>query len=82
MRVWDLDLAPGERVPFHCHDRPYFFVTVERAPRSAASPTATGDAGLPAGRHVVHEIGAGDEIHDLENVGSTRLRFTTVELLT
>ena len=27
------------------------------------------------------EVAAGAEIHDLENVGPTRLRFTTVELL-
>ena len=27
------------------------------------------------------EVANGDEVHDLENVGSTRLRFTTVELL-
>ena len=26
VRIWDLDLQPGDRVAFHCHATPYFFV--------------------------------------------------------
>ena len=82
VRVWDLDLAPGERVPFHCHATPYFFVCVDAG--RAISRFPDGNAmtlDYEAGDTWFDEVANGDEIHDLENVGSTRLRFTTVELL-
>jgi hypothetical protein len=82
VRVWDLLLEPGERLPFHCHDRTYFFVTVEAGTAVSRFPdgnqvTMDYEPGAPW----FTEIGADHEIHDLENVGTTRLRFTTVELL-
>ena len=82
VRVWDLVLEPGERLPFHCHARTYFFVTVE--PGTAISRFPDGNQvtmDYEAGAPWFTEIGAEHEIHDLENVGGTRLRFTTVELL-
>lgn len=82
VRVWELALDPGRRAPFHCHTNPYFFVCVD-AGRALTR--------LPDGNAVTvdYEVGGtwftdledGPEIHDLENVGDTRLRFTTVELL-
>jgi hypothetical protein len=82
VRIWDLDLAPGDRVPFHCHATPYFFVCVD--PGRAISRFPDGNAmtiDYTVGFTWFDEVGGGPEIHDLENVGDTRLRFTTVELL-
>src|SRR5437762_12662023 len=28
IRVWDLSVDPGERLPFHCHTTTYFFTCV------------------------------------------------------
>ncbi len=82
VRVWDLVLEPGERLPFHCHDRTYFFVTIEGGTAISRFPdgnmvTMDYEPGAPW----FTEIADDPEIHDLENVGDTRLRFATVELL-
>jgi beta-alanine degradation protein BauB len=83
VRVWDLVLEPGERLPFHCHDRTYFFVTVEAGTAISRFPDGNQvTMDYAPGEPWFTEIGADHEIHDLENVGATRLRFTTVELLT
>jgi uncharacterized cupin superfamily protein len=82
VRVWDLDLRPGDRVPFHCHSSPYFFVCVDEG--RGRSRFADGNAmtiDYSVGDTWFDEAAGGPEIHDLENVGDTRLRFTTVELL-
>jgi hypothetical protein len=82
VRIWDLDLHPGERVPFHCHTTPYFFVCVDAG--RAISRFPDGNAmtlDYHEGDTWFDEVEQGDEVHDLENVGTTRLRFTTVELL-
>ena len=83
VRIWDLDLAPGERVPFHCHATPYFFVCVDAG--RAVSRFPDGNAmtmDYAEGFTWYDDVAGGSEVHDLENVGDTRLRFTTVELLT
>jgi hypothetical protein len=82
VRIWDLDLQPGDRLPFHCHATPYFFVCVDAGSGLSRFPDGnsfTMDYG--EGDTWFDEVAAAPEIHDLENVGSTRLRFTTVELL-
>lgn len=82
IRVWDLVLDPGARQPFHCHARSYFFVTVEGGTAISRFPdgnTVTMD--YEPGEPWAFELDGTNEIHDLENVGTTRLRFVTVELL-
>lgn len=82
VRVWDLDLGPGDRVPFHRHATPYFFVCVDAG--RAISRFPDGNAmtlDYAEGATWFDEVDHGPEIHDLENVGDTRLRFTTIELL-
>jgi hypothetical protein len=82
VRIWDLDLAPGERAAFHCHSRPYFFVCVDAGQsmtRFADGTTVTVE--YTEGDTWYDELADGPHVHDLENVGSTRLRFSTVELL-
>ena len=83
IRVWDITLEPGERLPFHRHRTSYFY-------RCEAGGTVR--VRFPNGEVAVydsppddvrfHEIGPDDVvIHDLENVGETTVCFTTVELL-
>lgn len=83
IRVWEVLLEPGERGAFHSHTTNYFWTVVE------------GSQGLQRfsdGTFVVRDYLVGETkylehseedflIHDLENVGDTRLRFVTVELL-
>lgn len=82
VRVFEVRLEPGERGPFHVHDATYFWTVVE---------PGRGLQRFADGTFVVREYGLGDTkylahtpddplIHDLENVGSTTLRFVTVEL--
>ena len=83
VRVWEIRLAPGERIGFHRHVLDYFWtaVTAGRA-RSHTQDGSAIEATYAAGdtRHFVY--GAGEyKIHDLENVGDTDLWFTTVEFL-
>ena len=83
IRVWEIRLEPGQRAPFHWHTTPYLFVCVE-AGRSRSR--------FPNGFYIDDDSEVGDtvflditpdepHVHDLENIGSTTLRFTTVELL-
>lgn len=81
MRVYETRLEPGQRCPFHVHDRDYFWTVV--------------DAGRGLQRGVdgtyrIHDYALGETksleqsaddalIHDLENVGRQLLRFVTVE---
>jgi hypothetical protein len=83
VRVWEIRLAPGERIGFHRHVLDYFWtaVTPGRA-RSHAQDGSVVEAIYAAGdtRHFVY--GRGEyKIHDLENVGDSDLWFTTVEFL-
>jgi beta-alanine degradation protein BauB len=82
IRVFETRLEPGERGPFHIHDRIYFWTVVD---------AGRGLQRFPDGTYTVHEYAVGDTkylvhtqeeplIHDLENVGDTTLRFVTVEL--
>ncbi len=82
VRVFEVRLEPGERGPFHVHDRPYFWTVVE---------SGRGLQRHPDGTFVVRDYALGDTrylehsetdplVHDLENVGDSTLRFVTVEL--
>lgn len=82
LRVWLIDLAPGERLPFHCHVLNYFWTAT--SPGKARSHHSDGrivetDYSHGDTRH--HTFKSGESmIHDLENIGEQRLTFTTVEL--
>jgi len=82
-RVWEVLLEPGERGAFHAHTTNYFWTVVE---------PGTGLQRFSDGTFVIRQYLEGETkylehtkdtplIHDLENVGETRLRFVTVELL-
>lgn len=84
VRVWTIDLAPGERVAYHKHVLNYFW-TATRAGKSrshyADGRVAETEYKEGTTRHFT--FGPGENmVHDLENIGDTRLSFTTVELKT
>ena len=83
IRVWDLTLEPGERLGFHRHRTSYFY-RCEAGGRLRVRTPGGDEAEYesPLDEVHFHAIGAGDlVVHDLENVGETTVRFTTVELL-
>src|SRR3954466_5338281 len=82
VRIWELALEPGERAAFHCHAVPYFFVCVDAGKAVSRFPNGTSvTTDYQVGDRWFDELANGPEVHDLENPGSSRLRFTTVELI-
>ncbi|WP_439400097.1 hypothetical protein ACRQ5Q_41535 (plasmid) [Bradyrhizobium sp. PMVTL-01] len=83
VRVWEIRLAPGERIAFHRHVLDYFWTAV--TPGSARSHMQDGttvEAIYRAGDTRHFKYGKGEyKIHDLENTGVNDLWFTTVEFL-
>jgi mannose-6-phosphate isomerase-like protein (cupin superfamily) len=82
-RVWEIRLAPGERLAFHRHVLDYVWTCVSGG--TAISRDAAGNT-----NHVDYEVaatralsfGKGESmIHDLENIGTEDIVFTTVEFL-
>jgi quercetin dioxygenase-like cupin family protein len=84
VRVWELELEPGQRLPFHFHRTTYYWVCIEGGECFQR---------MPDGTRYTWQMNAGDvdwlgpdrleeeALHDLENTGDTTLRFTTVEIL-
>jgi quercetin dioxygenase-like cupin family protein len=82
VRVWEIVLEPGERGPFHIHDTTYFWTVVDPGrgrQRFADGTFVVRDYQPGETKYLVHSP-AETLIHDLENVGSTTMRFVTVEL--
>lgn len=82
-RVWEIRLAPGERLAFHRHVLDYFWTCV-----SGGDALSHDDAGnVTSKRYGVAEtralsFGEGESmIHDLVNAGSEDIVFATVEFL-
>ena len=83
VRVWEIRLKPGERFGFHRHVLDYFWsVSTNGRARAHIDDGTTVEHTYTAGetRHETHEKGH-YKVHDLENIGSTELHFTTVEFL-
>lgn len=83
VRVWLIELQPGERLPFHSHVLDYMWcaTTAGRSrSRYADGKVAETDYEVGTTRHFRLEAG-GSMTHDLENIGDTVLCFTTVEFL-
>ena len=82
IRVFEVRLEPGERGPFHVHDRRYFWTVVEPGrglQRSDDGTFVVRDYPLGETRYL-EPTDTSPLVHDLENVGDTVLRFVTVEL--
>ena len=83
VRVWEIRLAPGERIGFHRHVLDYFWTAVTAGTaRSHQGDGTTVEATYTPGqtRHYIYRLGE-FKMHDLENIGSTELIFSTVEFL-
>jgi hypothetical protein len=83
VRIWDITLAPGERLPFHRHRTSYFYRSHAAGLVRVRFPDGTATT-YPTEIDEVHfhEIGPSDVVvHDLENAGDTTIAFTTVELV-
>lgn len=82
VRVWRIELAPGERVGFHTHVLNYFWTATSGGKsRSVYADGRSVDTEYGVGTTRHYAFGKGEKmVHDLENIGSTVLSFTTVEL--
>jgi beta-alanine degradation protein BauB len=82
-RVWEIRLAPGERLTFHRHVLDYFWTCVS----GGDAISRNGEGTTTARRYEVAEtraltFGEGESmIHDLVNAGTADIVFTTVEFL-
>ena len=83
VRVWNILLRPGQRLPFHKHVLDYFWTAVtDGRGRSRYQNGRASDVEYKSG-DTKHLVFTKDDfmIHDLENTGTTDLIFTTVEFL-
>ena len=82
LRVWRIELKPGERVGYHTHVLNYFWTAT--SPGKSRSHYADGrvvESVYEVGTTKHYRFGPGENmVHDLENIGDTVLSFTTVEL--
>jgi beta-alanine degradation protein BauB len=79
VRIWTLELAPGEETSVHTHQCDYVYVVVEagttRVAYSGGKHSVVNDA---VGQSFYRRAGAA---HSLKNVGNTRYLNIIVELL-
>lgn len=82
VRVWRIELKPGERVGFHKHVLNYFWTATSAGKsRSVYADGRSADTEYVLGTTRHYTFGPGESmVHDLENIGDTVLGFTTVEL--
>lgn len=83
VRVWHLSLKPGQRIDFHTHVLDYFWTALTPGvARSHYHDGRTVEVSYVAGDTQHQHYGPGEfMIHDLENIGPTKLVFATVEFL-
>ena len=83
VRVWEIPLQPGERIGFHRDVLAYFWTAV--TPGRARSYNLAGpsvETVYAAGETKHRVYGPGEyKVHDVENIASTELVFTTVGFL-
>jgi quercetin dioxygenase-like cupin family protein len=83
VRVWEIRLAPGERVGFHRHVLDYFWTSVTGGRgRQHVHDGSTVEYTYQPGE-TRHEIYGPNEfkVHDLENIGDREMIFMTIEFL-
>lgn len=81
VRVWLIEIPPGERLPFHTHVQDYFWTaTSAGSARSRYADGRVADVSYAVGDTKHFTFAKGESMtHDLENIGDTVLCFTTVE---
>lgn len=82
LRVWVIDLAPGERLPLHTHVLNYFWTATSKGKtRSRYSDGKVIESSTEIGDTRHYHFGKGESMtHDLENIGEGRASYVTVEL--
>lgn len=82
-RIWEIRLAPGERVHAHRHVLDYFWTAINAGTsRQRTFDGTTRVVSYTPGETRYYYFGKGEYLlHDLENVGDTELVFSTVEFL-
>ncbi|MDY7395275.1 hypothetical protein UMM65_08470 [Aureibaculum sp. 2210JD6-5] len=81
-KVWSINLPKGESLPFHKHCKPYFYTALnEGKSRSYYSDGKIVDTAYEKNDIAYYNNLNQDNyfIHNLTNIGSTTLVFTTVE---
>lgn len=83
VRVWRIELKPGERCGFHRHVLNYFWSAATGGKgRQYFNDGEMREYTYSAGETRHETYGAGEfKVHDLENIGETDLIFVTVEFL-
>ena len=83
VRVWEIRLAPGERLHAHRHVLDYFWIASNVGQgRQHTSDGTTRDVSYSPGDSKYFTFDRGEYLlHDLNNIGDTELVFTTVEHL-
>jgi len=83
VRVWEIRLSPGERFHAHRHVLDYFWTAVNAGrSRQHTADGTTREVSYAAGETRHFTFAAGEFLlHDIENVGTEDLVFTTVEHL-
>lgn len=81
VRVWLIELAPGDRLGFHTHVQDYFWTATSAGrARSRYSDGRVAEMDYDIGDTAHFTFAKGESMtHDLENIGGTTLCFTTVE---
>lgn len=81
-KVWSILLPQGKSLPFHKHNKPYFYTAVN----AGKSRSFYADGKVLETTYEKGDIKYFNElskenyfIHNLENIGQTTLKFTTVE---
>lgn len=83
VRIWHIEMQPGDRLEFHRHVLDYFWTTTAGGRgRSRYLDGRIVDTSYAVGSTKNYRIEKGGAfMHDLENIGDTVLGFVTVEYL-
>ncbi|AXH34774.1 hypothetical protein DVJ78_04545 [Humibacter sp. BT305] len=83
VRIWEIRLAPGERVSAHRHVLDYFWTSITGGhSRQHTADGTTRQVSYRPGETRHYTFGDGEYLlHDLENIGDSELVFSTVEFL-
>lgn len=83
VRVWLIEMQPGDRLPFHTHVLDYFWTATSAGKaRSRYADGRVEEYEYDVGATKHFSFAKGESMtHDLENIGDTVLAFTTVEFL-
>jgi hypothetical protein len=84
VKVWEIRLAPDERLPAHRHVLDYFWTALtDGSSEQHTDDGTTRRVSYRAGETRSFEFAPGEYLlHDLHNTGSAELAFITVELRT